>query len=154
MPGMLIVIPTPIGNLEDITHRAVRVLGEVEALACEDTRHTGRLLAHFGIARPRVLFSCHGHNERTATKRVLSLLAEGLDVGLCSDAGLPGLSDPGQHLIEVVLDAGFEVDVLPGASAAATAFLSAGLRAFQYSFLGFLPQRRARGWAPRTNSGR
>lgn len=143
-PGSLIVIPTPIGNLEDITYRAVRVLGELEALACEDTRHTRRIFDHYGIARPRFLYSCHGHNERGAVRRTLSLLEEGYDVGLCSDAGMPGISDPGQILIEAVLAAGYEVDVLPGPSAAPAALLAAGVRAAQFAFLGFLPQRRAR----------
>lgn len=143
-PGTLIVIPTPIGNLEDMTYRAVRVLGELQALACEDTRHTMRVFERYGIARPRILFSCHGHNERGAVRRALALLAEGYDVGLCSDAGMPGLSDPGQLLIESALDAGYDVDVLPGPSAVTTALLAAGLRAAQFAFLGFLPQRRAR----------
>lgn len=143
-PGKLIVIPTPIGNMEDMTYRAVRVLGELQALACEDTRHTMRVFERYGIARPRILFSCHGHNERGAVRRALSLLAEGTDVGLCSDAGMPGLSDPGQLLIQSALDAGYEVDVLPGPSAATTALLAAGMRAAQFVFLGFLPQRRAR----------
>ena len=143
-PGSLIVIPTPIGNMEDMTLRAIRVLGELEALACEDTRHTMRVFERHGIARPRILFSCHGHNERSAVRRALSLLAEGYDVGLCSDAGMPGLSDPGQLLIEAVIEAGYDVDILPGPSAVTTALLAAGVRAAQFAFLGFLPQRRAR----------
>ncbi len=133
-PGSLIVIPTPIGNLEDMTYRAVRVLQELEALACEDTRHTRRIFERYGIERPRIIFSCHGHNEKGAVRRTLSLLAEGYDVGLCSDAGMPGLSDPGQLVIQEVIEAGYEVDVLPGPSA----------KAAQFAFLGFLPHRRAR----------
>ncbi len=143
-PGSLIVIPTPIGNLEDMTYRAVRVLQELEALACEDTRHTRRIFERYGIERPGIIFSCHGHNEKGAVRRTLSLLAEGYDVGLCSDAGMPGLSDPGQLVIQEVIEAGYEVDVLPGPSAVPTALLAAGVKAAQFAFLGFLPQRRAR----------
>ena len=143
-PGRLIVIPTPIGNLEDMTYRAVRVLGELQALACEDTRHTRRIFERYGIERPEILFSCHGHNEKSAVRRALSLLRDGYDVGLCSDAGMPGLSDPGQLLIQAVVEEGHEVDVLPGSSAVPTALLAAGVKAAQFAFLGFLPQRRAR----------
>ena len=143
-PGRLIVIPTPIGNLEDMTYRAVRVMHELEVLACEDTRHTRRIFEHYRIERPRILFSCHGHNEKGAVRRALSLLRDGYDVGLCSDAGLPGLSDPGQLMIHAVVEEGFEVDVLPGASAVPTALLAAGVKAAQFAFLGFLPQRHAR----------
>lgn len=143
-PGTLIIIPTPIGNLEDMTYRAVRVLQELEALACEDTRHTRRIFDRYGIERPRILYSCHGHNEKGAVRRTLSLLEEGYDVGLCSDAGMPGLADPGQLVIQEALKAGFEVDVLPGPSAVPTALLAAGVRAAQFAFLGFLPQRKAR----------
>lgn len=143
-PGHLIVIPTPIGNLEDMTYRAVRVMQELDALACEDTRHTRRIFERYGIERPEIIFSCHGHNEKGAVRRVLSLLRDGYDVGLCSDAGMPGVSDPGQLLIQSVVAEGFEVDVLPGASAVPTALLAAGVMAAQFAFLGFLPQRRAR----------
>lgn len=143
-PGRLIVIPTPIGNLEDMTYRAVRVLQELEALACEDTRHTRRIFDRYGIERPQILYSCHGHNEKGAVRRTLSLLGDGYDVGLCSDAGMPGLSDPGQLVIHEALEAGYEVDVLPGPSAVPTALLAAGVKAAQFAFLGFLPQRRAR----------
>lgn len=143
-PGRLIVIPTPIGNLEDMTYRAVRVLKELDALACEDTRHTRRIFERYGIERPQILYSCHGHNEKGAVRRTLSLLNDGYDVGLCSDAGMPGLADPGQLVIQEALEAGYEVDVLPGPSAVPTALLAAGVKAAQFAFLGFLPQRRAR----------
>lgn len=143
-PGRLIVIPTPIGNLEDMTYRAVRVLQELDALACEDTRHTRRIFERYGIERPQILYSCHGHNEKVAVRRTLSLLNDGYDVGLCSDAGMPGLADPGQLVIQEALEAGYEVDVLPGPSAVTTALLAAGVKAAQFAFLGFLPQRRAR----------
>ena len=143
-PGRLIVIPTPIGNLEDMTYRAVRVLQELDALACEDTRHSRRIFERYGIERPQILYSCHGHNEKGAVRRTLSLLHDGYDVGLCSDAGMPGLADPGQLVIQEALEAGYEVDVLPGPSAVPTALLAAGVKAAQFAFLGFLPQRRAR----------
>mgnify|MGYP001254672613 FL=1 len=143
-PGRLIVIPTPIGNLEDMTYRAVRVLQELDALACEDTRHTRRIFERYGIERPQILYSCHGHNEKGSVRRTLSLLNDGYDVGLCSDAGMPGLADPGQLVIQEALEAGYEVDVLPGPSAVPTALLAAGVKAAQFAFLGFLPQRRAR----------
>ena len=91
-PGTLIVIPTPIGNLEDMTFRGVRVLQELGALACEDTRHTRRVFERYGIERPEILYSCNGHNEKRAVGRTLSLLADGYDVGLCSDAGAHTLS--------------------------------------------------------------
>mgnify|MGYP000011443884 FL=1 len=143
-PGTLIVIPTPIGNLEDMTYRGVRILQELGALACEDTRHTRRVFERYGIERPEILYSCNGHNEKRAVGRTLSLLADGYDVGLCSDAGMPGLSDPGQLLIQEVIAAGYEVDILPGPSAVTTALLAAGVKAAQFAFLGFLPQRKAR----------
>jgi len=143
-PATLYVIATPIGNLEDLSHRAVRVLGEVDALACEDTRHTARLLQHYGIKRPEHVFSCHGHNERSAARRAVSFLEDGKSVALVSDAGAPGINDPGLMLIEAVLEAGFEVDVIPGASAVTTALLMAGFPGNQFTFLGFTPQRKAR----------
>ena len=143
-PGTLIVIPTPIGNLEDMTYRGIRILKELGALACEDTRHTRRVLERYNIERPEILYSCNSHNEKQAVGRTLSLLNSGYDVGLCSDAGMPGLSDPGQLLIQKVITAGYEVDILPGPSAVTTALLAAGVKAAQFAFLGFLPQRKAR----------
>ena len=143
-PGCLIVIPTPIGIMEDMTYRAVRILQELQAVACEDTRQIKRIFNRYNINRPQHLYSCHGHNEKGAARRTLSLLREGYDVGLCSDAGMPGISDPGQLVIQEVLDSGLEIDVLPGPSAAPTALLAAGVKAAQFAFLGFLPQRQAR----------
>ena len=143
-PGTLIIIPTPIGNLEDMTYRGIRILKELSALACEDTRHTRRVFERYSIERPEILYSCNSHNEKQAVGRTLSLLNSGYDVGLCSDAGMPGLSDPGQLLIQKVITAGYEVDILPGPSAVTTALLAAGVKAAQFAFLGFLPQRKAR----------
>ncbi len=122
----------------------MRILGEVDALACEDTRHTRRLLTRYDIPRPSILLSCHGHNEEQASQRILGFLAGGLNVGLCSDAGTPGLSDPGMRVVAEAQAAGYEVDILPGASAAITGFVAAGLRAATFCFLGFLPRRTAR----------
>jgi 16S rRNA (cytidine1402-2'-O)-methyltransferase len=135
--GRLIVVPTPIGNLEDITLRALRVLGEASLILAEDTRHTRKLLTHFDIHTR--LLSYHRHNARSRTQRVLEALAVG-DVALVSDAGMPGISDPGSEIIEAAMEAGVEVDVLPGPSAAPTAAVLAAFGAPGYLFAGFLPR--------------
>lgn len=139
--GTLYVIATPIGNLEDITYRAVRVLGELDALACEDTRITPRLLERYGIERPRTMFSYHEHNEEMAGKRILGLLGEGLTVGLCSDGGCPGVSDPGYRIIRDAQEAGHTVEILPGPTAVTTALLASGLPASSFTFKGFPPRK-------------
>lgn len=139
--GTLYVIATPIGNLEDITYRAVRVLGELDALACEDTRITPRLLERYGIERPRTMFSYHEHNEEMAGKRILGLLGEGLTVGLCSDGGCPGVSDPGYRIIRDAQEAGHTVEILPGPTAVTTALLASGLPASSFVFKGFPPRK-------------
>ena len=115
--GKLIIVATPIGNLEDITLRAVRVLGEADVLACEDTRHTRKIFERHGIRSPRTILSYREQNEEHAGSRILGFLAEGLFVALCSDAGYPGLSDAGYRIISSALDAGHVVEVLPGAGA-------------------------------------
>jgi 16S rRNA (cytidine1402-2'-O)-methyltransferase len=138
--GTLYLVATPIGNLEDISARALRVLREVGLIAAEDTRHTGRLLAHFGIATP--LLSYHAHNERARRERLLAALAEG-DVALVSDAGTPGISDPGHDLVVAAIAAGYPVSPVPGPSAVAAAVGASGLVAGPFVSLGFLPRRSA-----------
>lgn len=139
--GTLYIIATPIGNLEDVSFRAVRILREVQALACEDTRMTRRLLDRYEIEAPRTLFSYHDHNEEVAGKRILGLLAEGLSVALCSDGGCPGISDPGYRIIRDARDAGYAVDIIPGPTAVTTALLASGLSTASFTFKGFPPRK-------------
>src|SRR5690606_24140028 len=138
MAGTLYIVPTPIGNLEDITLRALRVLRKVSLIAAEDTRTTGRLLAHYGIETPQT--SYHEHNKLTKLDRILDALAVG-DVALVSDAGTPGLSDPGYELIGAVLEAGMKVVPLPGPSAVISALVASGLPTDSFTYLGFLPRK-------------
>src|SRR5262245_5449561 len=121
MAGTLFVIATPIGNLEDVTARALRILREVAVIAAEDTRHTAKLLTRYGITTPTT--SLHEHNEREKTPAILDRLRRGENVALVSDAGTPALSDPGSHLVEAVRQAGMSVSPIPGPSAV-TALLS------------------------------
>ncbi|MFH0910567.1 MAG: 16S rRNA (cytidine(1402)-2'-O)-methyltransferase [Planctomycetota bacterium] len=137
----LYVIATPIGNLEDLTPRARRVLGEVDALACEDTRVTRRLFERFGIPSPKVIFSSHEHNEARAARRILDLLKEGRSVGLCSNAGYPAISDPGYRAVSAAIEAGFPVEVLPGAGAVEPALVLSGLPSSSFTFKGFPPKK-------------
>lgn len=139
--GTLILIATPVGNLEDLTHRARRVLGEVDALACEDTRQTRKLLDRYEIAKPKNLFAHHEHNEERSAKGILKLLKDGQTVGLVSDGGYPGISDPGYRIVSLAIEAGHTVDVLPGASAVPVALLLSGLPASSYTFKGFPPRK-------------
>lgn len=139
--GTLYLIGTPIGNLEDVTPRALRVLSEVSALACEDTRRTWQLLSRHEIPRPRTLFSLHEHNEQQASRRVLGLLREGVDVGLCSDAGMPLVSDPGFLTVRAAAAAGCEVVAIPGPSAALAALAVSGLPGASFTFKGFAPRK-------------
>jgi 16S rRNA (cytidine1402-2'-O)-methyltransferase len=136
---MLAVCATPIGNLEDVTLRVLRELAEADLVLCEDTRHTRRLLDRHGI-RTR-LRSYHEHNEAARTAEVLPQLEAGERIALVSDAGLPGISDPGARLVAAALEAGVAVTVLPGASAVDTALVASGFAAERYQFLGFLPRR-------------
>ncbi len=138
---MLYVIGTPIGNLEDTSYRAVRVLAESDALACEDTRQTRKLLQRYDVPVPRLLLSYHEHNEAEAGERILGLLAEGLKVALCSDAGMPGISDPGYRLIAACRERGLEVEVIPGPDAVSTALVSSGLPTSSFTFKGFPPRK-------------
>lgn len=142
--GSLSVIATPIGNLEDITLRTLRVLGELDALACEDTRRTRAIYEHYDLARPRSIFSCHRHNEAAAGTRILTLLARGAAVGLVSNAGYPCISDPGHLVVRQAIDAGHRVEVIPGASAVPCALIVSGLPVGAYLFLGFPPRKAGR----------
>lgn len=135
----LIVVPTPVGNLGDMTERGLQALRDADIIACEDTRRTGKLLEHFGISGH--MLSCHEHNEKGRAKKILAVLAEGKTVALVSDAGTPGVSDPGEVVLHEAIAAGFDVDVLPGATAFVPALLLSGLSAQPFSFIGFLPPK-------------
>jgi len=139
LPGTLYVVATPIGNLEDLTLRAARVLREVALIACEDTRRTGRLLQAHQISTPTTSF--FEHNERWKGERILSQLREGRDVALVSDAGTPGISDPGFRLVRDARAEGLAVVPVPGASAAVAALSVSGLPTDRFLFVGFLPAR-------------
>jgi 16S rRNA (cytidine1402-2'-O)-methyltransferase len=138
-PGTLFVVATPIGNLEDVTLRAVRILREVALVACEDTRRTARLLQAHGIATPTTSF--FEHNERWKGERILRALREGRDVALVSDAGTPGISDPGFRLVREARAEGLPVVPVPGPSAAVAALSVSGLPTDRFLFVGFLPSR-------------
>lgn len=143
MAGTLFVVATPIGHLEDISARALRILREVAVVAAEDTRRTGNLLRHFSI--PTRILSLHEHNERSRAPELLARLRRGESVGLVSDAGTPGVSDPGAELVRLAREAGVRVEAVPGASAVATAISLAGLDDPAFAFLGFPPiQSKAR----------
>jgi 16S rRNA (cytidine1402-2'-O)-methyltransferase len=136
---MLSVCATPIGNLEDVTLRVLRELAEADVVLCEDTRHSRVLLDRHGI-RARELLSYHQHNEAKRTEQVLERLRAGTRVALVSDAGLPGVNDPGTRLVSATLEAGLPVTVMPGPSAAPTALVASGLASARYQFLGYLPR--------------
>jgi 16S rRNA (cytidine1402-2'-O)-methyltransferase len=137
----LYLVSTPIGNLEDITLRALRVLGEVSLVAAEDTRHSGRLLQHFGIDKP--LLSLHEHNEAGRIPALLAALGRSETVALITDAGTPALSDPGHQLVRAVIEAGHTVTPIPGPSALLAALVPSGLPTDRFLFLGFPPRRPA-----------
>lgn len=136
MAGKLYVCPTPIGNLEDITYRTLRVLNEVDLIAAEDTRHTIKLLNHFEINK--TLTSYHEHNKLTKGPILIDKLLEGINIALVSDAGMPGISDPGQDLVALCIDHGIDIEVLPGASAFVVALVGSGLPSWKFAFEGFL----------------
>lgn len=138
----LYLVPTPIGNLEDITLRALRILKEVDVVAAEDTRNSGQLLRHFGIEKQ--IISHHAHNEHAGVAGILKLLKEGKSVAYVSDAGTPGLSDPGFLLVNHILEAGLEVECLPGATAMVPALVNSGLPMDRFVFEGFLPAKKGR----------
>lgn len=139
VPGRLVVCATPIGNLEDVTPRVLRALGDAAVVACEDTRHTRRLLDRHGIRASTV--SLHEHNEDVRGAELLDRVRAGDLVALVSDAGMPVVSDPGGRLVAAARDAGLAVEVLPGASAPVTAIATAGIVADRWRFVGFLPRR-------------
>ena len=139
LPGSLYVVATPLGNLRDLTLRALDVLSTANVVAAEDTRVTAHLLRHYGI--PTKAISLHSHNEARRVETLLAMLGEGKSVALVSDAGTPAISDPGARLVRAARDAGYPVIPLPGPSAVATAVSAAGLDAEAFAFLGFLPQQ-------------
>ncbi len=136
------MVATPIGNLEDITYRAVQTLRSVDVIACEDTRHTQQLLNHYEISKR--LIACHAHNEINSAKGIVELLANGLDVAFVSDAGTPGISDPGARVVTAVRQAGFPVVPIPGPSAVAALVSVAGFVGKSFTFEGFLSPRKGR----------
>jgi 16S rRNA (cytidine1402-2'-O)-methyltransferase len=139
VPGRLYVVATPIGNMEDITYRAVRVLGEADLIACEDTRHTRKLLDHYGIRKPTI--SYHEHNEVERSAELAERLRQGETIALVSDAGVPLISDPGYRLVRAALDLGIEVQPVPGPSAVLAALSGSGLPTDSFHFGGFLPAK-------------
>jgi 16S rRNA (cytidine1402-2'-O)-methyltransferase len=137
--GTLYVVATPIGNLEDITYRAVRVLREADLIACEDTRHTAKLLQHYGIDKPTV--SYHEHNEAARAEELVAKLEQGLTVAQVSDAGMPGISDPGYRVIRLAIERGVPVVPVPGASALIAGLAASGLPTDSFQFFGFMPSK-------------
>jgi 16S rRNA (cytidine1402-2'-O)-methyltransferase len=137
----LVIIPTPIGNLEDLSPRARRALEEVDVLACEDTRHTRTIYEALGLKSPSRILSYHEHNEKEASGGLVKLMLAGQTVGLCSDAGMPLVSDPGYRLVRAAVDAGITIEVLPGPSAAVNALVASGLPPSSFVFKGFAPKK-------------
>lgn len=137
--AVLYIVPTPIGNLSDISHRALEVLQQVDVIACEDTRHTARLLSHYQISTPT--WALHDHNEQHKAEQLVTRLLSGKSIALVSDAGTPLISDPGYHLVNRCREAGIRVVPLPGACAAITALSAAGLATDRFAFEGFLPAK-------------
>jgi 16S rRNA (cytidine1402-2'-O)-methyltransferase len=139
IPGTLYLVATPIGNLEDITLRALRTLKEVDVIAAEDTRHTGQLLKHFQISKP--LLSYFQFNEAKRSEEIIERLRRGEKVALVTDAGSPGISDPGERVVKAVIAAGLRVEPVPGASAVVAALTASGLSTEEFHFAGFLPHK-------------
>ena len=140
MEGTLYIVATPIGNLEDVTLRALRILKEVDLIACEDTRHSRKLLAHYQITKSTV--SHHEHNERERGSELIKKLEAGQNIALVSDAGTPLISDPGSWIVQEAIDRGIRVVPIPGPSAFVTALAASGLPCDTFAFIGFLPARR------------
>ena len=138
-PSTLYLVATPIGNLEDITLRAIRVLNECDVIAAEDTRRTGLLLKHLDVTKPMI--SYHAHNEARRTREIVERLGRGEKIALVSDAGSPGISDPGERVVKAALAAGFRVEAVPGACALVTGLTASGLPADEFHFVGFLPHK-------------
>ncbi|UBF26278.1 16S rRNA (cytidine(1402)-2'-O)-methyltransferase [Kovacikia minuta CCNUW1] len=137
--GTLYIVGTPIGNLEDMTFRAVRILQTVDFIAAEDTRHTGKLLQHFQVATPQI--SYHDHNRQSRTPELLERLHKGKTIALVTDAGMPGISDPGYELVKACADEGISVVPIPGPSAVIAGLTASGLRSDRFVFEGFLPAK-------------
>ena len=137
--GSIYLVATPLGNLEDITLRALRILREVDLVACEDTRRTGRLLQHFEISKP--LVSCYDRNEARRARQLAERAADGESIALVCDAGTPGIADPGYRVVQAAIEAGVPVVPLPGPNAAITALAASGLPTHEFVFKGFLPAR-------------
>ena len=142
----LFIVPTPIGNLEDITMRAVKVLREVDFILAEDTRTSGLLLKHYEISKPLVAY--HQHNEHRITARITERLLRGEPAAVVTDAGTPGISDPGFMLVRACLEANIPVETLPGATAFVPALVNSGLPCDKFIFEGFLPQKKRSSVAP------
>ena len=140
MPGRLVLCATPIGNLEDMSPRAVRMLEEADVLACEDTRRTRKLLSHFGVSARRMVVYNEG-NERRKALELVQVVERGQVLVLVSDAGMPGLSDPGYRLVKACVEKGLPVEVVPGPNAAVTALALAGIAPGRFAFEGFLPRK-------------
>jgi len=138
-PGTLYLVATPIGNLEDITLRALRVLRECDVVAAEDTRHTGQLLKHFQISKP--LLSYFQFNEAKRSEEIIERLLRGEKVALVTDAGSPGISDPGERVVKAAIAAGFRVESVPGPCALVAALTASGLPTDEFHFIGFLPHK-------------
>jgi 16S rRNA (cytidine1402-2'-O)-methyltransferase len=139
--GVLYVVATPIGNMEDVTIRALAVLRQCDVLAAEDTRRTRQLLTRYEIPRPRTMLSLHEHNEEHSAKRIAGLLEGGARVALCSDAGTPLVSDPGYRTLRLAIESGFKVQAIPGPSAATAALAISGLPPSSFTFKGFAPRK-------------
>ena len=139
--GILYLVPTPIGNLEDMTFRAINILKEVDLIACEDTRVTQKLLNHFEIDTPKT--SYHEHNIKEQTDKLLKQMIEGKNIAQVSDAGMPSISDPGVELVEAAIERGITVIPLPGANAALTALIASGISPQPFTFIGFLSRKKS-----------
>jgi 16S rRNA (cytidine1402-2'-O)-methyltransferase len=142
MSGTLFIVATPIGNLEDVTARAVRVLGEVDAIACEDTRVTSKLLAHLNISKP--LLSVHEHTNPRAVAALVDRLKKGERIAYVCDAGTPGMNDPGGKLVEAAYEAGVHIEPIPGPSALTAAISVCGFAMDEFTYIGFIPHKKGR----------
>jgi 16S rRNA (cytidine1402-2'-O)-methyltransferase len=141
MAGKLLVIGTPIGNISDLGQRAIEALGTVDTIACEEPKETKKLFFRHEIPFPKRFVKCNDGNEKASANGILKLLKQGETVGLCSSAGMPGISDPGFRVISTALEQGVEIDVIPGPSALTTALVGSGLSTSSHLFLGFPPRK-------------